>query len=116
MENAKLINPGELTSILPVRQIEKSGFEKASEDKKVQTAKDFESLLLNNLLNQMKETIGDWGFEKDGVSSQVDGIFWLYLARDMADKGGLGLWKSIYNSMPGNEQAKQSINSLDGNT
>ncbi|MEJ2648354.1 MAG: hypothetical protein P8016_08120 [Sedimentisphaerales bacterium] len=51
----------------------------------------------------MKDTIGNWGFEKDSASEQVDGIFWLYLARDMADKGGLGLWKNIYDSMPGNK-------------
>jgi len=63
-----------------------------------QVAKDFESVLLNKLLGEMKDTIGDWGFEKDGVCEQVQGIFWLYLAQDIANQGGLGLWKDIYES------------------
>jgi len=60
-----------------------------------QIAKDFESVLLAKLVDEMKDTIGDWGFEKDGVCQQVQGIFWLYLARDIANQGGLGLWKDI---------------------
>lgn len=116
MQDANVIFPDQTASILPLRQIDKAGIDNASEDKKKQVAKDFESLLLNNLLSQMKDTIGNWGFEKDSVSSQVDGIFWLYLARDMADKGGIGLWKDIYNSMPADEQVKQSVDSLNGDS
>ncbi len=70
----------------------------SSDEKKKQIARDFESVLLNKLLDEMKDTIGDWGFEKDGVSTQIKGIFWLYLARDIASKGGFGLWKDIYES------------------
>jgi len=70
-----------------------------SEPKKVQAAKDFESLLLSRLLNEMKDSIGEWGFKKDGVSRQIQGIFWSYLARDMANNGGLGMWKQIYESI-----------------
>ena len=103
MEDVKLTFPGQIAQILPVKQPDKPKLDNASEAKKIQVAKDFESLLLNSLLSQMKDTIGNWGFEKDGASEQVNGIFWLYLARDIADKGGLGLWKNIYNSMPGNE-------------
>lgn len=103
MEDIKSTFPGQIAQILPVKQFDKPKLDDASEAKKIQVAKDFESLLLNSLLSQMKDTIGNWGFEKDGASEQVDGIFWLYLARDMADKGGLGLWKNIYNSMPGDE-------------
>jgi Rod binding domain-containing protein len=66
------------------------------DDKKKQIAKDFESVLLGKLLDEMKDTIGDWGLEENGASEQVQGIFWLYLARDIADKGGVGLWKDVY--------------------
>ena len=72
------------------------GGDEVSDNKKVQLAKDFESVLLTKLFNEMKNTIGDWGFEQDGASKQVQGMFWLYLARDVADKGGFGLWKDIY--------------------
>ena len=116
MEYSNIITPQQMTSVLPVGQTDKSGLENASQTKKIQAAKDFESLLLNKLLDQMKNTIGDWGFEKDGVSSQVDGIFWLYLARDISEQGGLGLWKDIYKSLPGAEEAQQPGKLLDGHS
>ncbi len=84
-----------------------------SDDRKVQVAKDFESLFIGRLLEEMKKTIGDWGFEKDGASKQIQGIFWLYLARDVADKGGLGLWKQIHQLMTEPEQADVAGESLD---
>ncbi|MFQ6034911.1 MAG: hypothetical protein ACE5NM_03560 [Sedimentisphaerales bacterium] len=82
---------------------------------RIQVAKDFESVLLNKLLDEMKNTIGDWGFEKDGVSKQVQGIFWLYLAQDIANKGGFGLWKEIYKFLTGAEQTNNSAESLNRN-
>ena len=66
------------------------------DNKKKKIAKDFESVLLVRLFKQMKETVGDWGFEEDGASKQIQGMFWMFLARDVADKGGFGLWKDIY--------------------
>jgi Rod binding domain-containing protein len=68
----------------------------AEDARKKQLAKDFESVLLSKLFDQMKETIGDWGFEQDGASKQIQGLFWLYLAKGVADQGGFGLWKDIY--------------------
>jgi Rod binding domain-containing protein len=64
-----------------------------------QFAKDFESVFLERLLDEMKNTIGDWGFEQDGTSQQVHGLFWMQLARDMANQGGLGMWKEISQSL-----------------
>ena len=84
-----------------------------SDDRKIQVAKDFESLFIGRLLEEMKKTIGEWGFEKDGASKQIQGIFWLYLARDVADKGGLGLWKQIHQLMIESEQADVAGESLD---
>lgn len=67
------------------------------EEQKKQLARDFESVLLSKLFDQVQESIGDWGFEhEDGTSKQVQGLFWLYLAQDVADKGGFGLWKDFY--------------------
>ena len=64
-----------------------------------QFARDFESIFIEKLLDEMKNTIGDWGFEQDGSSKQIQGLFWLNLARDVSSRGGLGLWKEIYNSL-----------------
>jgi Rod binding domain-containing protein len=112
MENVKSIFPEQLSQSLPVKQIDKTNLKDIEEEKKIQVAKDYESILINNLLDQMKNTVGSWGFEKDSASSQVDGIFWLHLARDISNKGGFGLWKDIYESMPGNEQVQQKENSI----
>ena len=72
-----------------------TGTKPADAKKTEQMAKDFESVFVTKLLDEMKETIGQWGFEEEAGASQVKGLFWLYLARDVADKGGLGLWKDL---------------------
>ncbi|MBN2590869.1 MAG: hypothetical protein JXA96_13475 [Sedimentisphaerales bacterium] len=112
MENIKSIFPEQINQSLPVKQINKSNLKNSSEQKKIQASKDFESILINNLLDEMKNTVGSWGFEKDGASGQIDGLFWINLAKEISDQGGLGLWKDIYKSMPGNEQVQQTENSI----
>ncbi len=77
-----------------------------SDEEKKQIAKDFESVFVSKLLDEMKNSIGEWGFEKDGASEQVDGIFWMYLARDIADRGGFGLWKDVYKFLTNSDQTK----------
>jgi Rod binding domain-containing protein len=71
-----------------------------SDEQKKQIAKDFESVLLTKLFDQVQESIGRWDLEEDGAAPQVQGLFWFCLARDVADKGGLGLWKEIYQQLP----------------
>ena len=67
-----------------------------TEMQKIQAAKDFESVLLHRLLGEMRRTIPESGLLSNGISKQLEDIFWLYLAREMADKGGMGLWKELY--------------------
>jgi Rod binding domain-containing protein len=69
---------------------------RSSDEKKRQLAKDFESVLLTKLFDQVKESIGSTGFEEDAASDQVQGLFWSYLAQDIGSKGGFGLWEDIY--------------------
>jgi hypothetical protein len=84
-----------------------------SDEKKQQVAKDFESVLLTKLFDQVQQSMGKWDLEEeDGASQQVQGLFWFYLARDAADKGGFGLWKEIYQhlqQMDGIPNPAQSI-------
>ncbi len=63
--------------------------------KNEQAAKDFEALLLHKMLQQMANTIPDSPLLDEGAGKQVRDMFWYYLAQDLADKGGLGLWKQI---------------------
>ncbi len=83
------------------------------EEEKEQVAKDFESVLIHKLLDGMRRTVGDWGFEKDGASGQIDSLFNLYLARDIADNGGFGLWKDICRFLGRSEQTTTTSESLD---
>jgi Rod binding domain-containing protein len=115
MDIATSIFAGNASSLLPMNQLDKANQEGMSEQEKEKIAKDFESLLINKLLDEMKGSIGEWGFEKDGASMQIQGIFWMYLARDIADNGGLGLWKDIYKTMSDNTPADSAGNSVDKN-
>ena len=111
MDSTKLIITDSISPSMPLEHLSK--IEGASEEKNKQIAKDFESLLLNKVLDEMKNTIGDWGFEKDGPCKQIHGIFWLYLAQELANNGGFGLWRDIYQSITNSEQTTSKTESLD---
>lgn len=71
--------------------------ERIRDEQEKQIGRDFESVLLTKLFEQVQASIEDSGFdEEDSGAQQVRGMFWLYLAQDVADKGGLGLGKDIY--------------------
>lgn len=73
--------------------------------KKEKFSKDFESVFINKLLDEMNKTIGNWDEdEEDGTSEQINSIFSMQLAGDIADKGGLGMWKDIKKSLIDLEQ------------
>ncbi len=105
MDSVKLILTEPVSPPSLLEQLDKSRLNSISGEKKEQVAKDFESILLTKLLDEMKNSIVDWGLEKDATSKQIHGIFWLYLARDVANNGGLGLWKDIYQFLSDSEQA-----------
>ena len=85
------------------------------DEKKKQMAKDFESVFVHKLLDEMKNTIGDWGLEKDGQHKQIQGIFNMYLAQDVSKNGGLGMWKDIYQFFGDIDKTKMNTQSLDKN-
>jgi Rod binding domain-containing protein len=116
MDNAKLILTEPISPPAPLEHLNKSEFNNIPEERKKQIAKDFESVLLNKMLDQMKNTIGNWGFEKDGPCNQIQGIFWLYLARDIANNGGIGLWKDIHQYLTNADQSNTAGKPLDGQT
>ena len=71
----------------------------AAQAQKEQFARDFESILIGKLLDEMKNTIGQWGFEEDGAAQQIQGLFWMNLSQDLGQQGGLGIWQDIYQSL-----------------
>ncbi|OHB62218.1 MAG: hypothetical protein A2168_02130 [Planctomycetes bacterium RBG_13_50_24] len=114
MDSSKLILTEPVSPPVPLDNLRKSDFNNIPEEKKKQIAKDFESVLLNKMLDEMKNTVGDWGFEKDGASNQVQGIFWMFLSRDIANNGGIGLWKDIHQFLTNAEKSNTADESLDG--
>jgi Rod binding domain-containing protein len=75
-----------------------------AEQQKEQAAKDFESVLIARILEQVRNTIPDSGLLEDKASEQMEGLFWLYLASELADKGGFGLWKQICQALTSGEE------------
>ena len=75
--------------------VQSSDATSATDKKTEQAAKDFESVLLTKVLEGMENTVNQFSTEEEAGSEQVKGLFTLFLARDMADKGGLGLWKDL---------------------
>lgn len=65
----------------------------------VRVARDFESVLLHRLMEEMRRTIPRSELLDTGISDQIQGLFWMYLAKHMADQGGIGLWKDIAQQM-----------------
>jgi Rod binding domain-containing protein len=114
MDSAKLILTEPVLPPVPLENSQTSELKNVSDEKRKQIAKDFESVLIGKMLDEMKNTIGSWGFEKDGPSDQIQGIFWIYLARDIGDNGGLGLWKDIYQFMTKADNSVPAGKSLDG--
>ncbi|MHC4155610.1 MAG: hypothetical protein ACYST6_11910 [Planctomycetota bacterium] len=62
---------GGASSCKPLQDLDKNAAGELSQAKKKQVAKDFESVFISKLLDEMKNTIGDWGFERDGASQQI---------------------------------------------
>ncbi len=58
-------------------------------------ARDFESVLLERLLEEMRRTIPKCEFLSGAGTEQVEGLFWMHLARDLASRGGLGLAEDL---------------------
>ena len=77
-------------------------------------ARDFESVLLHKMMEQMQRTIPDSGLLSSGITRQVQGIFWFYLAQDIADNGGMGLWRDIYRDVSGASAAAAAAKEAGG--
>jgi Rod binding domain-containing protein len=85
----------------------------ADDNKTAKIARDFESVLLTKLLDEMKNTIGNGLGEEEAGSEQVKGLFWFCLAQDMSEKGGLGLWKDLNRFFKDMQKTDASAQSLD---
>ena len=78
-------------------------------------ARDFEAVFVRMVMSKMKDTIPEGDME-DSASKEIKNIYWTFLGDGVAEKGGFGMWKQIYESMPKNEQPQDvNHNKLDAN-
>ncbi|MCE5326328.1 MAG: rod-binding protein [Planctomycetaceae bacterium] len=61
----------------------------------VEAAKQFESILLTQIVQEMGNTVEEGGMLEETGGKQVMDMFYYHLAQEISNKGGLGLWKSI---------------------
>jgi Rod binding domain-containing protein len=99
----------------PNRLIEPDEIDTVGEEEKKQTAKDFEAVFINKLLDEMKIDTQNWGFEENNTQEQIRGIFNLYLSGHIANNGGFGLWKDIYKSLTNSAQTNTKAEQPDKN-
>ncbi|MFO8012992.1 MAG: rod-binding protein [Phycisphaerae bacterium] len=62
-------------------------------------ARDFEAVLLHRMMESMRRTVPDGGLFSSPATRQMEGLFWFYLAQEVARKGGIGLWKDLARSL-----------------
>lgn len=92
-----------LSALKPIDKLKTTGINSADEKLKVETAKNFESILLQQLVSAMKETIEESSIDDDNAGKQVYDMFYSFLSDNMAENGGLGIWKEVYNMMNQNQ-------------
>ena len=69
------------------------------DERRKKVARDFESIFVHEILKSMKDTIPDSDMA-DSSSQQIKSMYWSFMADAIADRGGFGLWKQIYELMP----------------
>ena len=72
------------------------------EARKKEIAKEFESVLIEKLMDNVKDSVNCIGEEKDAAAQQIDGMFWSLLGRELGQQGGFGLWKDVHQFLEDN--------------
>lgn len=84
----------------------------AKVDAAVKAARDFESVLLHKVMEEMQRTVDESGLLQSEATEQTQSIFCMYMAQEIASKGGLGLWKQVYAQMNPQASAPATMEQL----
>lgn len=88
-----------LPLLKPVRAIAPAGADAAPGGGDMpQAARQFEAVLLYRLLLEMKRTIPESGLLESGITDQTMDLFFMHLADQLAQGGGMGLWRELCRS------------------
>ena len=72
-------------------------------------AKDFESVLIYKVLEQMRKTVPDSGLLEESGREQTESIFYMQLSQELGKQGGLGLWKQLAAQMKSHTAASSKL-------
>ena len=78
--------------------VNRSSVDSVDDARKKKVAKDFESILIHQMLNVMKSSIPE-SEDIDPSSKQIKSMYWSYMADALSEQGGFGLWEQIYQDM-----------------
>jgi len=87
--------PTSLVGQIPNRILSGDKAQKADQDELMQAAKKFEALFVHKLLGSMRQTIPEGGLFGDGISKQMQDMYWMFMGDEMAKRGSLGMWKEL---------------------
>ena len=65
------------------------------QEKLKEAAKKFEAVFVHKLLGAMRETVPNDGLFGDGISKQMQDMYWMFMGDEMAKRGSLGMWKEL---------------------
>lgn len=90
--------PEELSSasMLQARQTSLQGPVGNKAEELKEAAKQFEGVLLNLMMKEMEKTIPESGMFSSAAMGQMRSLFWQNLSETIADSGGMGIWKQLY--------------------
>jgi len=61
----------------------------------LKAARDFEGILLHRVMEAMRRTVPDGGLLSSPETRQMESLFWMVLAEEVARQGGLGLGEEM---------------------
>jgi Rod binding domain-containing protein len=98
-------DPSIASGINELEKLRTSSAQELEIEKMKKVAKDFEAIFLRQIMKNMQDTVPDSKLFESSQMDQIQSMFWSFLADKLADDGGLGLWKNIYeeikqNNMP----------------
>jgi Rod binding domain-containing protein len=86
----------------------------AEQEKLKKAAKDFESVMVHQVMNVMKDTVQKDEENEDSSSEQIQGLYWSFMAQAVGEGGGFGMWKDLYSTMAQQQKAGSIEPDTDG--
>ena len=99
----------------PITQAKGTDMQGIREEKLNKACKDFEALFMAKIIKAMRQTVPTAGFLGSGLNEDLFlSLFDEELSRSLAQKGGVGIGRMLYQHMSKGETQKKADNLLPG--